>query len=868
MVVLLVVFAVCAGCARKDYRMWADRDAYRLLKTRQKDQRWVLPDRTVEPDPTSRLADVHDPDCGPVPPDDPNAQCYMRHPYRSKNVKYWDDRGDAGAIDSRNWEQYLPYNESGKIKLTQRDAIALALKHSREFQSQVEQLHVAALGLSENRYEFAMRWFGGSDADFDATNDGLNAQRDLNIGNRLGFGRNFASGGQLAVNLANSFVWQLGGGPNMNAAAGNLLVSLTQPLLRGAFHHVRTESLTQSERSLLYGVRDFASFRRSFYLDVVSRYLGILNQAQSIRIEEENLRNLRLNLAEHEELLTRELVSPIQVDQVFQSYQSGRLSVLNAKQGLEASLDAFKLQLGLPSRVEIELDESILKPFQLNSPEIAKLQQDAKELERSLMKYLPPEKAPQEFFDQTYAALERLSAQTRKLKPTVDEELKQWMEKLKQDEPTDSTTEDDRIEHQQQSTLAKRLEKSLGDFDDEIATFEKEFEEAKAEQAKTNDSKTTEAESPTEDDDAVDNDRPKTDFSDVFDGNKGSREEEAWKQLQFLIGRRLQDQISTLFVAQTQIRLFTIEIKPLDVESHRAVEIALENRLDLMNSKAQVVDSYRAVEIAANSLQSDLSVTGSANLRTDPNSDNPVRFDGKETTYNLGLQFDGPLDRMSERNAYRASQISYQQSRRNYMAVEDSISNEVRQDLRQLITNRFNFQISRQSLIAATRQVDEAQFNLRTSTAGDSSLTQDLLQALQGLRNAKNSLISSWVSYEISRIELFVDLELLMLDENGVWINEQENILTRATNSRGPTGNDEFDLIINEPDGERFDDRSFDSGIIDDDDRSEPVRKPQPQETLPVQPEFEPLIEAPLDPEANIDDGTAESSRRWGLGSR
>ena len=213
----------------------------------------------------------------------------------------------------------------------------------------------------------------------------------------------------------------------------------------------------------------------------------------------------------------------------------------------------------------------------------------------------------------------------------------------------------------------------------------------------------------------------------------------------------------------------------LEIEEELAVQLALENRLDLMNSKAAVVDAFRQVEIAADQLQSDLNVTASARLNTDPNVDNAFRFDGDENQYNLGVEFDGPLNRLGERNGYRLAQLAYQQQRRAYMAVEDNIVNEIRFNLRQLRTNRFNFQISRQQLITATRQVDEAQLNLRQQRSTDSSATQDLLQALQTLRDAKISLIRNWIDYETSRIALFVDLELLNLDERGVWINEAEN---------------------------------------------------------------------------------------------
>ena len=777
-VVLVGSIVVVTGCSRSAYREMADRDAYRLLRSRQTDSRWDIPDRVVEADPRSRLHDSFSPDCGPLPPDDPAAQGYMQCPFNSrKGVTYWDEKGESYAVDQEEWIAHLPYNEDGEVLLDKQLSVDLGLLHSRQFQSQVEQLHIRALDLSSNRFEYQLNWFGGSDWGFNSTEDGADAERDLGNSNQLGFTRNLATGGQFAANLANSFAWSFGGSGSSNFAAGNLVFSLTQPLLRGAFRHVRTESLTQSERSLLYEVRDFARFRRQFYLDIVSQYLGLLNQAQGLRNEQENLRNLQLSLEEHEFLYENGRVSPIQVDQIFQDYQSGRLSIINAEQSLQNSLDQFKFQLGLPARVPVKLDETILKPFQLNSPEVESLQNEIDELKQSLTKYLPPEEAPEEFLDQVIVNLKKLSERLEDLKSGVDEEYEIWKEKLEEKRPPENASEDESIDFRQEESLLNRIGEFLVDLELQIENAKKSLQIIEA--GKWEDLQNPQPVSRRrEPDDQADGElNQEKELTVDFDDDDTDAVKQ-WRAIQFEIAKTggLKERISTLFVAQTQIRLFLISLKPLEVDEKTAVGIALQNRLDLMNSKAAVVDAYRQVEIAADRLESDVTVSASANLRSDPTVDNAFRFDGDENVYNLGLEVDGPLNRLNERNSYRIAQIGYQQQRRAYMADEDSIVNSVRLNLRQLLTNRSNFAIARQQLITATRQLEQAQFNLRTAgEIGDSSLTQDVLRALQTLNRTKNQLISSWVRYEISRISLFVDLELLMLDQQGNWVNERES---------------------------------------------------------------------------------------------
>jgi outer membrane protein TolC len=741
-----------------------------LIHSRQTDPLWNTPERPVEPANNSRLADHNEASCGPLPPDDPAANVYMTRPYNSrKAIKFWDQRGYQATVDNGLWDSQLPLNSDGELELDQEATVQMALLNSRDYQNEVEQLYATALDLSGNQFEFDLNWFGGTDTALLAQSDGFNATRDLSTVNQLGVTRNLAAGGQLATSLLNSFTWDLGGAGPTNFSAGNILVSLTQPLLRGAFRHVRTESLTQSERNLLYSARDFARFRRQFYLSNVSAYLNLLNQAQSVRIDTDNLSNLELNLEEHNVLLERDLVSPIQVDQVFQQYQSGRLSLINSQQSLQTAMDQFKFDLGLPARIKIKLDESILDPFTLNSGELETLQESVEELEQSLVEYLPPDVAPDEFIENAYTRIKQFSKKVKDATTSVREELTQWDSAL--GETPSNTSDAEKIDFEQQRSLIKRLEELFDDLEAQDEDAEEQFKKPLEDLELGSD----------EDDQGADD----LDIEDADAKQELTADQEriaAWKKLQLLIAQPggIKDRVNSLFVAQTQIRLFLIEIKPLELETDRAVEIALSNRLDLKNAKGFVVDAYRQVEVAADQLESDLSVTASANLRTDDDRDNAFRIDSENNEYNVGLEFDGPLNRFNERNSWRLAEINYQSTRRAYMEAEDGIVNQVRLDLRQLRTNRFNFQIARQQLITATRQVEQAQFNLRTATTGDSSLTQDLLQALQSLRDTKTQLISSWIQYETSRIAIFVDLELLQLDEQGNWINEEEDFKTET----------------------------------------------------------------------------------------
>ena len=847
---VLLASAVLGGCSRSWHRERADRDAYRLIASRQIDPLWRIPDRTVEPAPESRMADRHCPDCGPKPLDDEAADQFTRCPNAYENSKYYDKIPTDPVLDHNHWVHQLPRNEDGKVILTEQTVVQIALLHSREFQTQVEGLYLNGLTLSGARFAFQNQWFGGSGTDFTAVSDAPNAIRTLNTSNQLGFVRALAAGGQFMTTLANSFVWELGSN-TFNMANGNLIVGLTQPLLRGAFRHVQLNQLTQAERGLLYNVRDFARFRRAFYQGVITSYLGLLTQIQAKRNTETNLESLQMNLDDFRERLIRGQVSQIQFDQVFQNVQGGRIALLAAEQGLENSFDAFKFQLGLPAWVEIELDESLLEPFELSDPALEELQEDTQSLYQDLTQTLPPEVPERDSLVRVHKELIKLIEQAIELMPQLQSDVEKWQSQLAAIDE-DRINEDDRGDIIQQKRLSQRVARLLDelntDLPEDLETATKwDIDDPIANRKLSDlfftvDDYLAEGRELDNQRDGIEPD--KKDEDDVEEMDEDEKLIASWTQLTRMLGRRLRERLANMFVAQTQTRLFFIDVKRTDIKQQDAVQYALQHRLDLKNVRGQLTDAFRNMEVAADALESDLNVSASANIATD--NDNAFRFDSNANSYNLGVQFDGPLNRFNEANGYRASQIAYQAARRSVMAAEDGITNGIRADLRALRISRLNFQIGRQSLISSIRQVDDAQTRLRTATdsSNDSSPTQDLLNALSGLLAAKNGLISNRINHEIARINLFVDLELLYLDEQGNWINKDSDPSEFANSD---LTNAESTQISSSP--QSIGELPSDSTVDGDSDAEAP------------QPDFEPTDGPSLDgPEPDVSDANVTPS--------
>jgi len=739
--VLLLTMAVCAtgahlcGCTRARYRMAADAETYSIL-----DQRIVNPTFSVgrtqlEPDPTSRIADPFNPDRPPKPPDDPAAAIFMARPGGMRGARNWEKDGTTDLIEPPGWEIALEPDANGVVRLTQDKAVDIALRNSRDFQTELENLYLVALSLTLNRFEFSLQWFLTNATDFTHFGSGGTPNGETNTLSSLthfGFTRNLAAGGQLLVDFANSLVFEYTAGQRQ--VRSNFLVSLIQPLLRGAGRKVRLETLTQSERDTLYAVRRFARFRKAFWADVAIRnggYLDLLLAVQTIRNNEANLKQQAETYRLYSELVP-ERATTIELDQFFQSYQGARLQVITSQTSYNNLLDQFKFTLGLPPRWQVELDDSLLNEFILVDPAIERRHEALEAFQRQRLAELdaPP---PPEDLRRHFQTLLEFARQAPDDLALAAADLDRWAQRLNQ---PPSLLDDPEARIRAQKTF-RDLAPQVNAIAQDLKAIAVEIEQHRGLVA------------------------------------EGTRKE-SWEAL---IGdvTRVLAALDGIGVIQTQSRIHLIELPEVNISGEDALAIAKQDRLDLMNQLGLVTDAWRKVTVAANALKADLDVVASANLGTDPDHLDPFNFAAEASTYTLGVQFDGPLNRMAERNAYRASLILYQRARRAYMQLSDSIELDVRRDLRQLNQLRVGFEISRQQLLAAARQFENARITLlgpRDRRSPNDSTTLNLLQALTNMLQARNALAQNYINFEQQRVQLLLDLEALQLDARGFPVHE------------------------------------------------------------------------------------------------
>ena len=306
LLIVCLLLQATTGCSRRFWRLQAENDTYDAISEKMNNPHWQLPRISLNADPRSRFHDPYDPDCAPLPPDDPTAHCYMHCSDGKEGYKYWGTLGGTATVENPYWLQPYgvlmqggnPVDAHGQVvipNLNLRDSMELTYIHSRNYQTQLENVYLSGLALTGERYLLNTRFnLGGPGLGGALYNFGRNAAGDdsYQLRNGLGLQQTLPSGGQFAVSVLNSIVWTPGNG----VSATGLAWQIAQPLLEGAGRKVRMEQLIQAERDLLYTVRDMARFRQTIFTDVADAYLAIQAQTQSIINQENNIRQLEAQI--------------------------------------------------------------------------------------------------------------------------------------------------------------------------------------------------------------------------------------------------------------------------------------------------------------------------------------------------------------------------------------------------------------------------------------------------------------------------------------------------------------------------------------------------------------------------------------------
>ncbi|WP_020468312.1 TolC family protein [Zavarzinella formosa] len=845
------------GCTRKFYRDRADQDVEGLLDNRNDDDRWKLDQWRVYPDGRARYADFdRNPDQPGKPTDDPYTDSHAPNPQpiRSHFCTVPDREGGGylefiRSCDANNramreanglplpdvtpagpnassFDRALKTIEPPFV-LTLDQAAELSLFNSREFQDRREDVYTAALPVTLQRFAFISQFYATEQAvrELSATNspDGPGSRWTLN--SNTGVSQLFPTGATLVAQLANRLVIDLST-KKPTIGFSNLALTLTQPLLRGGGWAVTLEPLTQAERDLVYGVRSYARFRKNYYVSIAGGgdilnapysyaglslrgvgpslnapsqgYLPTLLSSAQQNNERENIVTLTKYLDLFREYQGRGDVSELQIGQVEQQLLRGQSTYLARQQDVQNGLDSFKLQLGVPTRTPLALDDEPIRPMNDLLARFTDVRKDFAAVHDEIEQYPLRLRQPLLLFAGGLAATMPIEVRLREL-----------LDNLSRSSPLVKGTKF-RENFPPQWERWKKL--TMNVIKDEIKTLGEELRdlELREAQVELRGEKLPPVEA------ARLAELPRNIAIGQLElalrnyeaglGKRGPntlrdsavKYEEAVNYFILVISEARRERQQTVRKSWPKLPAVIVQNvnlleDDLDRSQTVAAQMALGNRLELMNTRGQLVDAWRKIAVSANALLGVVNVGYNYQSTTNPGENQPLAISGSHSVHQLVISGELPLVRRAERNAYRTALIAYQRQRRNLQATEDFILNDVRTDLRSLRVLAENYRIQQRAVEVAFDQVENALDVLQAPPTPDNaggqpgraaaqtqqqaanaaSLTQQLLNAQASLLQAQNSLYTIWVNYLVARMSFYRDIEQLPLDPRGVWIDEQ-----------------------------------------------------------------------------------------------
>lgn len=684
-------------------------------------------------------------------------------------------------------------------RLALEDIVDLALLNSREYQNQKEQLYTAALNLSLDRFAYDLKFTtGGNRVTPEWTHDrvrGITTENQLSVPTTSTVDKTMVTAGELVGRFANRVVLTFNG-PNGFAAdiGSDLLLDLSQTVFQ---RDVRFETLTQGERDVIYAARNFLRFRKEFFVGLADQYYELLTRYREVEIASQDYFTLVRAFDEANEEARRGFRSQVEVDQVEQNVLANGRKLIESCNTVELLLDGLKLSLGLPTETPINLDlteltrltlrdelavsaESILRVRRRMEAErgesdpdrVVLLSASITLLDRILTAFNLLEQLDQQTPER--AELEGLRAHLRvdaarvrvsEFRSELDEELA--------DQPPNPA-----IVIQRTRDLIEALTELLDQQLDELSR--QTPDRLPAAQARVTQVKSA----------AEELDRQLTEMlaaggleqlNALVTRATALREqtERLVGELDESLGRTalndpavvfqetLQQTDQLLATSRTIVDRFSAGLVPIEITPDDAMMTALVLRLDLMNERGNVADQWRLIKLRADDLKSVLNLQATQNIRTRSDVNRPFDFTFDDSTTQLGASLDLPFNRMAQRNAFRISLFNYQSSLRNWMRVEDAIKFDVRKNLRDLSQKRQQYLINVASTALASERVASTAIQLQLGMPGVAA--RDFLEAQQDYIVSLSRVASGHIDYVRLRMQLFLDLELLQVGDDGFW---------------------------------------------------------------------------------------------------
>lgn len=357
---LVLMILVLAGCQHLLDR--TDRQVYSLIDQRQiqtlgipADSRITPPDASVRPD-RSAYQFVPSPRQPEIPAD------FVVRPTTQPTTQPYEYLTTAPTTQT-----VTQPGQPQPLQFTLADCLRYAFGHSREFQTAKETLYLTALDLTLERHLWTPRWVATLEAQYDYVRD---FDRSMEAVAKIAVEQKLPYGGKVTARVIDNLMRDIGNHVTKQESA-ELSVEAQIPLLRGA-GKTAYESRYQAERSLVYAVRQFERFRRTFAVQIASDFFNLVESRQRIINAQKSVDSNQENYRRATAMFDAGRATPLDVQRAKQEELFARNLVLNADEAYQTRLDVFKVALGMPvaqplDLIDIDAEENIQSQIALVS---------------------------------------------------------------------------------------------------------------------------------------------------------------------------------------------------------------------------------------------------------------------------------------------------------------------------------------------------------------------------------------------------------------------------------------------------------------------------------------------------------------------
>ncbi len=252
--------------------------------------------------------------------------------------------------------------EGAPAVITMDEALDIAFRNSRDFQTQKEQLFAQGLAVANTRRAWNWTQYGGTASGAVSRTVGGYVDPASGLTGSLAptFVEDFFDGGVLALGSGLNYASNMTGVSNTSLSS-LLSANFTQPLLQGAWRGLAYEPQYQAERNLLLAAFAYQRYAQTFSVTVATSYYTVLQQRDQVENEQANIKQLKWMLALTTALVQGGESRPLERDQAEQSYLNAQVTYQTLAESYSDQLDNFKLLLGLPITARVELDPSEMK---------------------------------------------------------------------------------------------------------------------------------------------------------------------------------------------------------------------------------------------------------------------------------------------------------------------------------------------------------------------------------------------------------------------------------------------------------------------------------------------------------------------------